>query len=64
MGCIASAKNPGNSSASCFVALQQVLEPQIQHVVQVKQEKRSHASRERSGRKELLAGDHEPTNAE
>ena len=37
-------KKPSSSAASCFVALQQVLEPQIQHVLHVKEEKRRHAA--------------------
>jgi len=35
-------KKPSSSEASCFVALQQVLEPPIQHVLHVKEEKRDH----------------------
>jgi len=36
-------KKPTSSAASCFVALQQVLEPPIQHVLHVKEEKRNQA---------------------
>jgi hypothetical protein len=35
-------KKPTSSAASCFVALQQVLEPPIQHVLHVKEQKRHH----------------------
>jgi hypothetical protein len=34
-------KKPSSSAVSCFVALQQVLEPPIQHVIHVKEEKRN-----------------------
>jgi len=37
-------KNPTSSPASCFVALQQFLEPPTQHVHQVKEEKRHQAN--------------------
>jgi hypothetical protein len=35
-------KKPTSSAASCFVALQQVLEPPAKHVLQVREEKRHH----------------------
>jgi hypothetical protein len=35
-------KKPTSGAASCFVALQQVLEPPIQHVLHVKEQKRHH----------------------
>jgi hypothetical protein len=39
-------KKPCSSPASCFVALQQVLEPPIHHVLQVQEEKRYHAQQD------------------
>ena len=36
-------KKPSSTGISCFVALQQVLEPPIQHVLHVKEQKRHHA---------------------
>jgi len=42
-------KKPSSSPASCFVALQQVLEPPTQHVLQVKDEKRHHAAQKGPG---------------
>jgi hypothetical protein len=42
-------KKPSSSAASCFVALQQVLEPPIQHVLHVKDEKRHQAEEKAPG---------------
>jgi hypothetical protein len=42
-------KNPSSSAASCFVALQQVLEPPVKHVFEMKQERRTHAEGETPG---------------
>jgi hypothetical protein len=50
-------KKPSSSPASCFVALQQVLEPPIHHVLQVKEEKRCHAEQEAPGQGELSPTD-------
>ena len=36
-------KKPGSSQGSCLLALQQALEPQVQHVLQLKEQKRHHA---------------------
>ncbi|HWY87278.1 MAG TPA: hypothetical protein VNX28_11165 [Gemmataceae bacterium] len=36
-------KKPSSSAAGCFVALQQVLEPPIQHVLHVNEQKRQQA---------------------
>jgi hypothetical protein len=44
-------KKPSSSAASCFVALQQVVEPR-QHFVQVQEEKRHHAEEEAPGKGE------------
>jgi hypothetical protein len=43
-------KKPTSSAASCFVALQQVLEPPVQHVLHVKEEKRNQAEEGVPGR--------------
>jgi hypothetical protein len=45
-------KKPSSSAASCFVALQQFLEPPTQHVLQVKEEKRQHGDEEVPGQDE------------
>lgn len=42
-------KKPTSSPASCFVAFQQVIEPQAKHVLQIKDEKRSSAEHETPG---------------
>ena len=42
-------KRPSSSPASCLAALQQALEPQTQHVMQVREEKRHHAEDEAPG---------------
>ena len=39
----------GSSAASCFVALQKIIEPPVHHVVKVKEEKRSTAVNEVPG---------------
>src|SRR5437867_1480853 len=42
-------KKPSSSAASCFVALQQFLEPPSQHVLHVKEEKRHPAEEDAGG---------------
>jgi hypothetical protein len=42
-------KKPSSSAASCFVALQQVLEPPIKHVLHVNDEKRHQAEEKAPG---------------
>jgi hypothetical protein len=42
-------KKPTSSPISCFVALQQVLEPPTQHILQIKEKKRHHAEEEVPG---------------
>jgi hypothetical protein len=39
-------RKPSSSTVSCFVALQQALEPPIQHVLQVMEENRHNATEE------------------
>ena len=39
-------QKPGRSAGSCFTALQEVLEPPIQHVLHVEEEKRHQAEKE------------------
>jgi hypothetical protein len=46
-------KKPSSSAVSCFVALQQVLERPIQHVLHVKDEKRHQAEEGPRGRGDL-----------
>ena len=41
-------KKPG-STAGCFTALQQAIEPQTKHVLHVKEEKRQHSENEAPG---------------
>jgi hypothetical protein len=55
-------ESSGSSPASCFVALQQVLEPPMQHVVQVREEKRRHGVPEIPSQQEPLPteGEQEP----
>jgi hypothetical protein len=50
-------RKPSSSAVSCFVALQQALEPPIQHVLHVKEEKRRHTEEGAPGPAE---GDHLP----
>ena len=42
-------KKPSSSVVSCFVALQQALEPPTRHVLHVKEEKRHHGEQETAG---------------
>jgi hypothetical protein len=42
-------KQPSSSPAGCLVALQQALDPQTKHVLQIKEEKRYHAEEEAPG---------------
>src|SRR5262245_4560367 len=38
-------KKPDGGTTSCFVAVQEVLEPQITHVLEIKEQKRHHSDR-------------------
>ena len=53
-------KKPSSSAVSCFVALQQALEPPIQHVLHVNEEKRRHTEQGAPGKADLpqVEGDH------
>ena len=42
-------KKPGGGGAGCFVAMQQVIQPQIQHVIHVNAESRLHGEAGGSG---------------
>jgi hypothetical protein len=42
-------KKPRGGGAGCFIALQQAIEPQIQHVIHVSQEIRQHSEEGASG---------------
>jgi hypothetical protein len=46
----------GASVASCFVALQEVIEPPATHVFQVKEQGRAHSEEEATGEGELPQG--------
>ena len=49
-------KKPDSSPASCFVALQNVLEPPARHALHVKDEKRHHAEDEGPGQDHPTTG--------
>jgi hypothetical protein len=46
-------KKPSSSAASCLVGLQKALEPQAQHVLQIKEERRHHEEEEAPGGKPM-----------
>jgi hypothetical protein len=45
-------EKPESSAASCFVAMQNIVEPPARHTLQVKEEKRHHAEEETPGTRE------------
>jgi hypothetical protein len=53
-------KKPSSSAVSCFVALQQALEPPIQHVLYVTEQKRRHTEQGEPGQggPRQVGGDH------